>query len=524
MGNKNIYWKGFEELNKDSEIVENLEQNEFVEKLPVGKEDKDNNPNRRDFLKYAGFSTAAAAIVGCEGPVIKSVPYVVQPDRIIPGIANYYATTIADGFDFSSILVKTREGRPIFIKGNKDANSMNCTNARINASVISMYDIYRLQGPKVEGQYKSWNDFNLSVKSQLESLSSQNKKVVLLTQSFASPTTEKIITEFIQKYPNVQHVIYDSISNSSALDAFENSYGQRALADYDFSLSNTIISIDADFMSDWQGGNYSSGWSKNRVPNKENEYSMSYHLQFESNMTLTGANADNRVMANPSELRYVLQSIYFDLTNQKYSGPALGPYLDRYVKIAVESIKKSGKKAVVISGLDDVDSQEIVLMINEFINSDAFDISSPRLIYQGSDSELLNTITELKSGNISGIITAGVNPGYTLPNAEEFSELINKLEFSLCFSMKEDETANSCKYVAATPHYLESWGDYEFKKGHYYLSQPTIKPLFDTNQFQDVILTLTGSNNNFYDEIKNNWRSNILKGKIWGKSLQDGFY
>ena len=524
MGNKNIYWKGFEELNKNSEIVEKLEKNEFVEKLPVGKEDKDNNPNRRDFLKYVGFSTAAAAIVGCEGPVIKSVPYVVQPDRIIPGIANYYATTIADGFDFSSILVKTREGRPIFIKGNKDANSMNCTNARINASVLSMYDIYRLQGPKVEGQNISWNDFNLSVISELERLSSQNKKVVLLTQSFASPTTEKIISEFIQKYPNVQHVIYDSISNSSALDAFENSYGQRALADYDFSLSNTIISIDADFMSDWQGGNYSSGWSKNRVPNKENEYSMSYHLQFESNMTLTGANADNRVMANPSELRYVLQSIYLNLTNQKYSGPALGPYLDRYVKLAVESIKKSGKKAVVISGLDDVDSQEIVLMINEFINSDAFDISSPRLIYQGSDSELLNTISELKSGNISGIITAGVNPGYTLPNAEEFLNLVNKLEFSLCFSMKEDETANSCKYVAATPHYLESWGDYEFKTGHYYLSQPTIKPLFDTNQFQDVILTLSGSNNNFYDEIKNNWRSNILKGKTWGKSLQDGFY
>ena len=91
---------------------------------------------------------------------------------------------------------------------------------------------------------------------------------------------------------------------------------------------------------------------------------MSYHLQFESNMTLTGANADNRVMANQSELRYVLQSIYLDLTNQKYSGPALGPYLDRYVKLAVESIKKSGKKAVVISGLDDVDSQDIVLMIN----------------------------------------------------------------------------------------------------------------------------------------------------------------
>ena len=524
MGKKNIYWKGFEELNEQSEIVKNLENNEFVEKLPVGNSEGEKNHNRRDFLKYAGFSTAAAALVGCEGPVIKSVPYVVQPEQIIPGVANYYATAIADGYDFSSIIVKTKAGRPIFVKGNKDAQSMNCTNARINASVLSLYDIYRLQGPKVSGENISWKDFNLSVKADLDRLLNENKKVVLLTQSFASPTTGKIISDFTKKYSNIQHVVYDSISNSAALDAFQNSYGKRALADYDFSLSNTIISIDADFMSDWQGGNYSSGWSKNRVPNKENEYTMSYHLQFESNMTLTGANADNRVMARPHELKQALQSIYLNLRNQKYNGPALGPYLDRYVKLAVDSIIKSGKKAVVISGLDDVDSQEIVLMINELIKSDAFNIKSPKLIFQGSDKDILNTIDELKSGKISGLITAGVNPSYSLPNADEFSELLNKLEFSLCFSMKEDETAMNSKYIAATPHYLESWGDYEFKSGDYYLSQPTIKPLFDTNQFQDILLVLSDSENSFYDEIKNNWRTNILKGKTWGKSLQDGYY
>jgi molybdopterin-containing oxidoreductase family iron-sulfur binding subunit len=241
-------------------------------------------------------------------------------------------------------------------------------------------------------------------------------------------------------------------------------------------------------------------------------------------MTLTGANADNRVMAKPNELKQALQSIYLNLRNQKYNGPSLGPYLDRYVKLAVDSIKKSGKKAVVISGLDDVDSQEMVLMINEFIESDAFNIKSPKLIFQGSDKDLLNTINELKSGKISGVITAGINPSYSLPNADEFSELLNKLEFSLCFTMKEDETAMNSKYLAATPHYLESWGDYEFKSGDYYLSQPTIKPLFDTNQFQDVLLALSDSENSFYDEIKNNWRTNILKGKTWGKSLQDGYY
>ena len=247
MGKKNIYWKGFEELNEQSEIVKNLENNEFVEKLPVGNSEGDKNHNRRDFLKYAGFSTAAAALVGCEGPVIKSVPYVVQPEQIIPGVANYYATTIADGYDFSSIIVKTKAGRPIFVKGNKDAQSMNCTNARINASVLSLYDIYRLQGPKVSGKNISWKDFNLSVKADLDRLLSENKKVVLLTQSFASPTTEKIITDFTKKYSNIKHVVYDSISNSAALDAFQNSYGKRALADYDFSLSNTIISIAVSY-------------------------------------------------------------------------------------------------------------------------------------------------------------------------------------------------------------------------------------------------------------------------------------
>ena len=107
MKSKKLYWKGIEQLNSESTIVEGLENNEFVEKLPVNSKEENDGASRRDFLKYVGFSSAAAALAGCEGPVIKSVPYVVQPEQIIPGVANYYATTIADGNDFSSILVKT---------------------------------------------------------------------------------------------------------------------------------------------------------------------------------------------------------------------------------------------------------------------------------------------------------------------------------------------------------------------------------------------------------------------------------
>src|SRR6056300_99516 len=154
MASNKVYWKNEAELNPNDSIVETLRHNEFVEKLPVDRfmGDKETlsetSTNRRDFLKFVGFSTAAASLAACEGPVVKSIPYVVQPEEIIPGIANYYATTIANGFDFASILVKTREGRPIKVENNKEASVKGVANARVQASVLSLYDSTRLQGPR----------------------------------------------------------------------------------------------------------------------------------------------------------------------------------------------------------------------------------------------------------------------------------------------------------------------------------------------------------------------------------------
>ncbi|HRV56213.1 MAG TPA: TAT-variant-translocated molybdopterin oxidoreductase, partial [Mangrovimonas sp.] len=158
MSSNKKYWKSVEELNENSSIVETLRQNEFVEEIPVedflgDKETlESSSTTRRDFLKYIGFSTAAASLAACEGPVIKSIPYVVQPKEIIPGVANYYATTIANGFDFANVLVKTREGRPIGIKSNKLAKSHGFGNARVNASVLGLYDSLRVKGPKKDGK------------------------------------------------------------------------------------------------------------------------------------------------------------------------------------------------------------------------------------------------------------------------------------------------------------------------------------------------------------------------------------
>ncbi len=529
MSTNKVYWKSLAQLEKDNELVQKLEQNEFVDKIPVDEflgDEKtmgQSNTNRRDFLKYVGFSTAAASIAACEGPIVKSVPYVVQPEQIIPGISNYYATAIADGFDFRSILIKTREGRPIKVENNNETPVLGDANARVHASVLSMYDIKRLQGPKAYGKDITWSDFFSQVRAKLKAMAVSNKPIVLLTQTFASPTTQKIINKFIEQFPNVSHVVYDTISCSHALDAYENIYGVRALADYDFSKAETIVSIGADILGDWQGGGYDCGYAKSRVPKKINGRSkMSYHIQFESNMTLSGANADNRIPTNPINQKKIIAHIYAKLKGKPSSTDLSSDY-KKAVDIVVARLKKSKSKAVLVSGIEDVAAQEVVLAINDHLRSEVIDTAQPKLIRQGSNVAVNQLIDEMQKGKVKGLITAGVNPCFTLPNAESFTAALSKLEFSVAFSLKEDETASASKFVAASPHYLESWGDYQFKKGHYALAQPTIRPLFDTQQFQDVLLKLSGSNSTFYDQIKSNWSENIIKENSWNKTLHDGF-
>ena len=530
MSTNKVYWKSVAQLKKDNELVQKLEQNEFVDKIPVDEflgDEKtmgESNTNRRDFLKYVGFSTAAASLAACEGPIVKSVPYVVQPEQIIPGISNYYATAIADGFDFRSILIKTREGRPIKVENNNETPVLGDANARVHASVLSMYDIKRLQGPKAYGKDITWPDFFSQVRAKLKAMAVSNKPIVLLTQTFASPTTQKIINKFIDQFPNISHVIYDTISCSHALDAYERIYGVRALADYDFSKAETIVSIGADILGDWQGGGYDSGYAKSRVPKKINGRSkMSYHIQFESNMTLSGANADNRIPTNPIDQKKIIAHIYSKLKGKRSTTDLSSDYKKAVDKV-VARLKKSKSKAVLVSGIEDVAAQEVVLAINDHLRSEVIDTAQPKLIRQGSNEAVDQLIYEMQKGKVKGLITAGVNPCFTLPNAESFTELLSKLELSVAFSLKEDETAAASQFIAATPHYLESWGDYQFKKGHYALAQPTIRPLFDTQQFQDVLLKLSGSKSTFYDQIKSNWSENILKENSWNKTLHDGFF
>jgi len=525
MSSNKKYWKSVEELDQNSSIVEALRNNEFVEEIPtdefLGNGDalSSSSTSRRDFLKYVGFSTAAATLAACEGPVNKSIPYVLQPEQIIPGVADYYATSVFDGFDFANLLVKTREGRPIKIDNNTIAGAKFSANARIHASILSLYDSMRLKEPKIAGQNATWTAVTDKIKTSLADATAKGSQVVLLTNTLASPSTEKLVADFIAKNPNAKHVIYDAVSESEALDAFEMVYGERALVDYDFSKASLIVSVGADFLGDWQGGGFDAGYAKGRVPKSGK---MSRHFQLEANMTLSGAAADKRLPMSTANQKQALVHIYNIIT-----GSAVAVLLDNKFKVevtkAAQQLKAAGSKGVLVSGIQDKNAQLLVLAINQALASEAFTTSGVRQIRKGSDEKVVQLVKDMKAGNVHTLIMSGVNPVYTLADSATFVEGLKKVKTSVTFSLKEDETALVSTIAAAAPHYLESWNDVSITKGIYGITQPTIRPLFNTKQFQDVLLSLTGLTGTFYDYIKAN-SATVITGSTWNQVLHDGIY
>ncbi|MFT5761581.1 MAG: MoCo/4Fe-4S cofactor protein with predicted Tat translocation signal [Polaribacter sp.] len=522
MASNKKYWQSVEEL-KGSSIVETLSKNEFVEEIPTDEflGDKEtlesSSTSRRDFLKYVGFATAAASLAACEGPVRKSIPYVVKPYDITLGVADWYATTIADGYDFANILVKTREGRPILVMPNKEANGI--TNARVQASVLSLYDNQlRLKEPQNKESFLTWDDADGQIAKKLNDLKAANESVVLLTGTLASPSTDKIISEFTTAFPNVKHVVYDAVSDSGALDAFEAFYGTRSLPTYHLDTAKVIVSVGADFLGDWQGG-YDKSYAAGRKPA---EGKMSRHIQFESNMTLTGANADKRIILKPSEQVFALINLYNHVTGSNMSSKSTP--VDAEVKKAASQLKKAGANGVVVTGINDKNAQIIAMAINIALQSTVMDAATTNNIRQGNDADVAQLVADIKSGKVKGLITHNVNPVYSLASGNDLKEQIGKLKLSVALSEQFDETASATEFALPMSHFLESWGDVNVSSAVHSLVQPTIQPLFNSRQLQDVLLKWSGSSTSYYDYLRAFWASNILEGKSWNQALHDGTF
>lgn len=538
-------WIGSADLGRDEQFIEQASQEmpdaSIASTLAQGGSFASAKTGRRDFLKYLGFSVGAATIAAsCEIPVKKAIPFVTKPDDLVPGVANYYASSFVQGGDYCSVLVKTREGRPIKIEGNSlSAITGGGTSARAQASVLSLYDTHRLRNPQLrneEGEFADadWNQIDDLVAGTLTS----DSKIALLAHTMLSPTEKQVVKDFQQKYPNTTVVSYDPSSSAAILRAHKLMYGVSMIPGYQFDKANVIVSVQADFLGTWISPiQYARQYAAGRKIDDVKKAKMSRHIQFESYMSLSGTNADNRVRIKPSETGAVLARLYNQIASAKGESTVSAPQVNATVaesidKTAKELLAASGK-SLVVSGSNNIAEQSLVCAINHLLGNEGstVDLNHYSLQRQGDESEVAKLMSNMKSGQVDALIVLGANPVYELPYGAEFAEAMGKVGLTISTAIATDETTVHCRALAPSHHALESWGDAEPVRGHVSMIQPTISPLFNTRQREASLLKWMGGNDSlfaqeqpYHDYLKKNWFAHISSEEAWNQLLHDGVY
>ncbi|SIT12757.1 TAT-variant-translocated molybdopterin oxidoreductase [Chryseobacterium gambrini] len=515
MASNKIQFRSIHEL-KDPALNNKLAQKEFQEEIPVEDflDDAEKNgsaTSRRDFLKLLGFSTAAVTLAACEAPVIKTIPYVVKPHEIIPGIPNYYASTYFDGFDFASVLVKTREGRPIKIEPNPAAGDLGKTNARAQASVLSLYDNDKVKQPKFEGKDETFDKVDSFVIKGLDEAKAAGKRIVLLSHSFASPTFKKLFAEFKAKYPTAELVTYDAYPYAAALDAAQEVFGTRALPIYDLKGTELVVAFQADFLGDYNAGGLESSYAVARTPGKN----MLRHVQVESNMSLTGANADSRIRLKPSQINKTLVEVYNAIVG--------GGTSDKTASEIAKELLAKGSKAVVFAD-GSKGAQVLAHLINQKLGSVAF-TGKANFLKDFDKARFEEFLGWVNGGQVGVLIANNVDPIYSYHKGEDFKKSLSKVPYVIAVADKKNEMYKAAKAVIPVANWLESWGDIEPQTGVYSLMQPTIQKIYKSRQIEESLLVWkNGKNNaanNYYDYLKANATS-ILGATSFNKALYNG--
>jgi len=527
------YWKGLEEYKNTPDFVEN-NKNEFAEPLPI--EDVLNEAGlstvtpRRDFLKALGFGLGAVTLAACQtAPVHKSIPYLIKPEEVVPGIPNYYVSS----FNGQSILVKTREGRPIKIEPNPNAGVFNCgTDAQAQASVLDLYDVSKLKSPVLDKAEVSWSKIDSYVKAELNKVQASGKKIRIVSSSISSPSTKAVIADFTTAYPNTKHVQYDAISYTGIIKANENSFGKAVVPKYNFDKADLIVSFGADFLGTWVSGEeFTAQYVSNRDAKSLKAGKMSRHFQFEAGMSLTGTNADTRVPVKLSEEGPALITLYNAITGSALAGGTLPNNVtaDKALKLVAKELIQNKGKGLVVSGSNDVSTQILVNAINSAIGSygTTIDLDNPNKRYSGNDAEFAEFVNEMNRSEVGAVFFLNSNPGYDAVNTKAFADGLAKVGLKVSFSDRNDETASACNVIAINHNYLESWGDANAYEGSYSIVQPTINPVFNSRQAEESLLIWSDAPvKEYYQYVRNNWEKNILPalGKSWKDLLQTGVF
>ncbi len=571
-----VYWKSLEELRAEARHLAAERRQEFGEPLPwkadpsrtlllqngprqlspnQGDEHSPHTPHapsvaatassshasRRDFLTLMGFSMGALGAAACSrAPIQNALPFAREPEELVPGVANFYATTCAGCSAGCGLLVKVRDGRPIKIEGNGDSPLFGGGTCAVGqATVLSLYDDERLRGPLWKGQRASWGEIDDNVRAGLKAAKAAHKRIVLLSNTVLGPTTQALIAS-----TGFEHVIYEPLSLSALRRAHQQAFGQAVVPHYRFDRAALIVGLDADFLGTWLSPvEFTRQYARRRQPAR----TMTRHIHFEPGVSLTGANADDRHIVAPSALGHVALAL-FERVRAKAGGPK--PTDDSSLPVDAATLDAIAAQlwnhrgeSIVVCGVQDVATQIIVAALNHQLGNigHTIELARPSLQKQADDQDIARLVTDMTRGEIGALMLYGVNPAYDYADAPAFVKGLERVPLTLSFADRLDETTARVHAICPDHHFLEAWGDAEPIKSYYGLAQPTIAPIFDTRAAQDSLLawteteTQTGTGTaekpDFHAYLRARWQKEIFPrqqkeqnfDRFWDHALQLGF-
>jgi molybdopterin-containing oxidoreductase family iron-sulfur binding subunit len=525
------YWRSPEQIEGSPESREFLER-EFQEgasELPEG-------VTRRDMMMLLGASLSLAGLAGCRRPVEQIVPYVTAPEDVVPGIPRYYATTMPFGRSAYGIIVESHEGRPTKIEGNPShPATLGASSARIQASVLGLYDPDRSQSVRLKGESKAWADFVTAWGQMSQAHAADGGAgLAVLSESFSSPTLARLSSELRAKYPRVQWVTYDAVSHENRLAGLRSAIGRDVDLTLKLDQASVILALDADpLLTDPEMIRHTRGFAAGRRAGASGG-AMNRLYAVEGVYSLTGAMADHRLRLESRQIAPFLSALATRL-----AAPAAGaasasaagiPGVDpRWIDaVAKDLLANRGKCLIVAGDRQPPAVHAAVCALNTSLGNTGTTVSyhETKDASLPSASALATLVAAMNGGAIKTLVILGGNPVFDAPADLDFAAALAKVPDSIALGHTVDETSLKATWHIPLAHYLEAWGDARAAGGTLSVVQPLILPLFGGRAPVEVLGLMVGDKERpAYDIVRDTWKPILGEGDFdnkWNRVLNDG--
>ncbi len=523
-----LYWRSLGELADTAQFREYLHR-EFPEQASQWNDPK----GRRQFLKLMSASLALAGVSACtKQPPEKIIPYVRQPEELVPGRPLFFATAIPFNGVAAPVLVESHEGHPTKVEGNpQHPASLGATDAFAQAAILTLYDPDRAKTALYRGEVRGWGEFLTSIKNVLaEQKEKGGGGIRFLSETITSLTAAEQIAQIRQAFPQAKWHQWDAVVPAGA--------AQATPPIYHFDKADVIVALDADFLSCGPGSiRYSRDFANRRRAGIDEEHEpqqgqtegagaaaapMNRLYAIESTPTLTGAKADHRLPLRASEIHAAAQA----LSSNGEGGPFSNGTAQKFLAAAAKDLQAHRGRSVVIAGdYQPAAVHELARALNESLGNVGSTVTyAPSVAINPSDQiASLRDLTEaMGAGQVQLLVILGGNPVFTAPVDLKFQEKLAKVPLSVSYSMFVDETAMQCHWNLPEAHPFESWGDARAFDGSVTVIQPLIAPLYEGRTITEVLATFIDAQNgkSAHDLVKDFW-TRAHAGQVSGLAVTD---